>query len=142
MALIHFYEKPGCGNNAKQKDLLIEAGHWLIEHDLLTHDWRGEPEKLRSFFGEKPVVEWFNRAAPIIKHGLLNPADVNAEQAIDMMIAEPLLIRRPLIEIENHRMAGFDNDEVARFLDLETGENDLESCPKQRSAKACRNEQR
>ena len=140
MALINFYEKLGCGNNTKQKDLLIEAGHWLIEHDLLTHDWRGEPEKLRSFFGEKPVVEWFNCAAPIIKHGLLNPADVNAEQAIDMMIAEPLLIRRPLMEIGNHRMAGFETSEVEQFLNLET-EGDLESCPKQRSAKACRNEQ-
>jgi nitrogenase-associated protein len=141
MALIHFYEKLGCGNNTKQKDLLIEAGHWLIEHDLLQHDWRSEPEKLRSFFGEKPVVEWFNRAAPIIKHGLLNPADVNATQAIDMMIAEPLLIRRPLMEIGNHRMAGFETSEVEQFLNLET-EGDLESCPKQRSAKACRNEQR
>ncbi len=140
MALIHFYEKPGCGNNAKQKKLLVEAGHWLIEHDLLQHNWCVEPEKLRSFFGDKLVVEWFNRAAPIIKHGLLNPADVNAEQAIDMMIAEPLLIRRPLMEIGNHRMAGFDNDEVARFLDLEISENDLESCSKPRSAKACRNE--
>lgn len=138
MALIHFYEKVGCGNNTKQKDLLIEAGHWLIEHDLLIHDWRGEPEKLRSFFGDKPVVEWFNRAAPIIKHGLLNPADVNAEQAIDMMIAEPLLIRRPLMESENHRMAGFETSEVEHFLGLAV-ESDLESCSKKHSKRACRN---
>lgn len=141
MALIHFYEKPGCGNNTKQKDLLIEAGHWLIEHDLLTHDWRSEPEKLRSFFGEKPVVEWFNRAAPAIKNGELNPDEIDAEQAIALMLEQPLLIRRPLMEIENHRMAGFDNNEVASFLSLET-DGDLESCSKQHSAKACRNEQR
>lgn len=139
MALIHFYEKVGCGNNTKQKDLLIEAGHWLIEHDLLTHDWRSEPEKLRSFFGEKLVCEWFNRAAPAIKNGELNPDEINAEQAIALMLEQPLLIRRPLMEIENHRMAGFDNDEVAHFLSLET-EGDLESCSKKDSARVCRNE--
>jgi nitrogenase-associated protein len=139
MALIHFYEKPGCGNNTKQKDLLIEADHWLIEHDLLTHDWRSEPEKLRSFFGDKPVVEWFNRAAPAIKNGELNPAEIDAERAIELMIEQSLLIRRPLMEIEGRRMAGFDNDEVANFLSLET-EDDLESCPKQHSTRVCRNE--
>ena len=139
MALIHFYEKVGCGNNTKQKDLLIEAGHWLIEHDLLTHDWHSEPEKLRSFFGDKPVVEWFNRAAPAIKNGELNPAEIDAEEAIALMLEQPLLIRRPLMEIENHRMAGFETSEVEQFLNLET-EGDLESCPKKDSARVCRNE--
>ena len=138
MALIHFYEKIGCSNNTKQKDLLIEAGHWVIEHDLLTHDWRSEPEKLRSFFGEKPVSEWFNRAAPVIKNGDLNPAEIDATQAIDMMIAEPLLIRRPLMESENHRMAGFETSEVEHFLGLAV-ESDLESCSKKHSKRACRN---
>lgn len=139
MALIHFYEKVGCSNNTKQKDLLIGAGHWLIEHDLLTHDWRSEPEKLRSFFGEKPIVDWFNCAAPAIKNGELNPAEIDAEKAIELMLEQPLLIRRPLMEIANHRMAGFDNDEVAHFLSLET-EGDLESCSKKDSARVCRNE--
>lgn len=141
MALIHFYEKIGCGNNTKQKDLLIEAGHWLVEHDLLQHDWRSEPEKLRSFFGDKPVIDWFNRAAPDIKNGELNPAEIDAEQAIELMLEQPLLIRRPLMEIDGRRMSGFDNDEVASFLSLET-EGDLESCPKEHSARVCRNERR
>ncbi len=139
MALIHFYEKIGCSNNTKQKDLLIEAGHWVIEHDLLTHDWRSEPEKLRSFFGDKPVSEWFNRAAPVIKNGDLNPAEIDAEKAIELMLEQPLLIRRPLMEIENHRMAGFETSEVEQFLSLET-DGDLESCPKKDSVRVCRNE--
>lgn len=141
MALIHFYEKVGCGNNTKQKDLLIEAGHWLIEHDLLQHDWRSESEKLRSFFGDKPVCEWFNRAAPAIKNRELNLDEINAEEAIALMLEQPLLIRRPLMEIDGLRMAGFDNDEVAHFLSIETSD-DLETCPNSHSKRVCRDERR
>lgn len=139
MALIHFYEKIGCGNNTKQKDLLIEAGHWLIEHDLLTHDWRSEPEKLRSFFGDKSVAEWFNRDAPAIKNGELNPDEIDAEKAIQLMLEQPLLIRRPLMEIDGRRMAGFENEEVADFLSVES-EGDLETCSNSHSKRVCRNE--
>ena len=106
---------------------------------LLTHDWRSEPEKLRSFFGDKPVSEWFNRAAPAIKNGELNPNEIDAEQAIKLMLEQPLLIRRPLMEIDGRRMAGFETNEVEQFLNLET-EGDLESCPKKDSARVCRNE--
>ena len=65
MATILFYEKPGCANNARQKRLLLDAGHELIVCDLLATRWTAE--ELRAFFGGRPVSEWFNRAAPRVK---------------------------------------------------------------------------
>jgi nitrogenase-associated protein len=62
MARIVFYEKPGCGNNTKQKVLLAAAGHEVIARNLLTEPWT--QERLLEFFGARPVAEWFNRAAP------------------------------------------------------------------------------
>ena len=34
MAKVVFYEKPGCGGNARQKRLLVQSGHELEVRDL------------------------------------------------------------------------------------------------------------
>lgn len=124
---IHFYEKPGCINNTKQKKLLEENGHTVIAHSLLTTPWT--PELLRSFFGESPVSQWFNMAAPRIKSGEISPDDFDADTAIDAMLEEPLLIRRPLIEANGKRACGFDNPLVYKMIASGTSVEHLQSCP-------------
>ena len=71
MATLTFYEKPGCQGNARQKALLRAAGHQLHVRNLLTEPWT--PERLRQFFGALPVAQWFNRNAPAVKSGEVNP---------------------------------------------------------------------
>ena len=39
MARIVFYEKPGCGGNARQRAVLQAAGHQLERRNLLTAPW-------------------------------------------------------------------------------------------------------
>lgn len=139
MACIHFYEKPGCINNARQKQWLIQAGHRLIVHDLLQQDWAQHPGKLRWFFGDMPVVDWFNRSAPAIKSGTIVPEQAGEQQAIAWMLADPLLIRRPLLETDGLRMVGFDAEKIQIWLGpaSEALTADMEICPKQHSPKAC-----
>jgi len=62
MARVIFYEKPGCKNNTRQIVCLTAAGHEVVADSLLSEPWT--VEKLRSFFGDRPVIEWFNKAAP------------------------------------------------------------------------------
>lgn len=130
MATIHFYEKPGCINNTRQKSLLIKAGHTLVEHDLLSQPWPHQLEQLRSFFGVMPVSDWFNRAAPAIKNGKVQPETLNDQQALALMADDPLLIRRPLLESEGMRCAGFDSALVNRLLAGLTPPDGIEQCPK------------
>jgi len=125
---IHFYEKPGCINNTKQKRLLEENGHTVIPHSLLTTEWT--VDSLRSFFCDMPVSEWFNPSAPRIKNGDISPEDFDEDTAIDAMVEEPLLIRRPLIEAEGVKACGFDNALVRKLLSENTDISQLQSCPK------------
>lgn len=130
MCCIVFYEKPGCATNRLQKQLLRSTGLELEVRDLLSEPWT--PERLRPYFGDLPVVEWFNTAAPAIKYGELDPSTLDASQALELMVKQPLLIRRPLIRYGSHFMVGFD---LAR-LDAELPckgifpppTEDLESC--------------
>lgn len=111
-----FYEKPGCGNNARQKQWLSAAGHTVIARDLLREPWSAA--RLRAFFGELPVAQWFNRAAPRIKSGQLLPHEQDADSALALMLAEPLLIRRPLLEADGVRCCGFDPVAVDAWIGL------------------------
>lgn len=114
MATIIFYEKPGCANNARQKHLLTEAGHQLIVRNLLETRW--EAGELRAFFGQRPVSEWFNRAAPKVKSGEVVPEGLDEAGAIALMLADPLLIRRPLMQVGARREAGFDPERIRTWL--------------------------
>jgi len=129
MATIVFYGKPTCGNNAKQRAILAEAGHSVVLRDLLIEPWT--PEILRSFFGSRPVSEWFNPASPRVKSGEIDPRAQNIVQALTLMLADPLLIRRPLMDCNGHRMAGFDLTEVDRLVGLPPEQDltrDMQTC--------------
>lgn len=116
MARIVFYEKPGCAGNARQKALLQAAGHTLEIRDLLRWPWTAE--SLLDFLGALPVADWFNRAAPRIKSGEIQPEALSREAALPLLLAEPLLIRRPLLEYGEQRRVGFDTEEIDAWIGL------------------------
>jgi nitrogenase-associated protein len=140
IATVIFYEKPGCINNTKQKASLQAAGHQLQVHNLLAESWT--PEQLRSFFGELPVPEWFNRTAPQVKDGEVIPEQVDAATALALMVQNPLLIRRPLMQVGDRREVGFDPARVDAWIGLQAIDDahqsmsqnliqqDLQTCPR------------
>ena len=130
MAKITFWEKPGCKGNSRQKEILLASGHQLEVRDLLTEPW--SEESLASFFGERPVSEWFNISNPRVKAGELVPAEVSVAAALKMMVVEPLLIVRPLMQVGEQRLAGFEVEQVHNWIGLAldtVGERDPKNCP-------------
>lgn len=140
MAHIVFFEKPGCAGNARQKGLLVAAGHTLDVRDLLREKW--QPADLRPFFGELPVTEWFNRRAPAIRDGDIDPAGFDEKAALAAMIASPILIRRPLLQIGEDKRCGFDPEKIDQWVGLTGGgaawrRDELEACAKGEHAPPC-----
>ncbi|MGZ5008268.1 MAG: ArsC/Spx/MgsR family protein [Methylobacter sp.] len=137
MATVYFYEKPGCINNTRQKKLLAAAGHRVEALNLLTETW--EPVRLRAFFGTLAVRDWFNYSAPAIKHGEIDPAYLSEQEALALMVNNPLLIRRPLMQVGDSLMAGFDQQAVDNWIGLTETEThqDIESCPRPLAQASC-----
>lgn len=123
---IVFYEKPGCINNTRQKVLLAQAGHQVEARSLL--DYPFSAATLRPFFAARPLAEWFNPSAPRLKNGEVQPHRLDEDSALQALLADRLLIRRPLIEAQGRQVAGFDAD-IQRWL-AATASDDLEQCPK------------
>ena len=131
MAKVIFYQKQNCINNNKQKKLLLEAGHEVEVHDLLTTPWSAE--KLHLFLKDLPVANWFNRSSPRIKSGEIVPENLDQSTALELMIADPLLIRRPLIQVEDVYQAGFEQEKIDAWIGLKKSpimSEDLETCPR------------
>ncbi|HEY9828273.1 MAG TPA: ArsC/Spx/MgsR family protein [Stenomitos sp.] len=147
MSTVIFYEKPGCINNTKQKALLRAAGHEVEAHNLLTAPWT--ENNLRPFFGSLAVEEWFNRSAPAIKAGEVIPETLTADMALQLMVQNPLLIRRPLMQVGNQKMVGFDINTVDAWIGLQPIEvtsaatnpalqaQDLQTCPRTHADTFC-----
>lgn len=134
MAHIVFYEKPGCGGNARQRAALEAAGHTLERRNLLTAPWTREA--LLAFLAPLPVADWFNRAAPRVKSGEVRPETLDADTALALLIAEPLLIRRPLMQCrdDGSRHVGFDPAAVHAWVGLASPvpPTSLDTCPSAR----------
>jgi len=120
MTHIVFFEKPGCGGNARQRRALEEAGHTLERRNLLTAHWT--TEALLVFLAPLAVADWFNRAAPRVKSGEVQPDQLDREHALQLLLEEPLLIRRPLMQRadDQTRHVGFDTAAVHAWVGLGT----------------------
>ncbi|MDO8931074.1 MAG: ArsC/Spx/MgsR family protein [Rhodocyclaceae bacterium] len=128
MAVVVFYEKPGCSGNARQKALLEAAGHTLVVKDLLRTPWARM--QLLSFFESLPVAQWFNRNSPAVKSGEIVPEDCDEATALALLQAHPLLIRRPLLEVDGVRRVGFDAAAIDAWIGLAGAplDDNLEAC--------------
>jgi nitrogenase-associated protein len=138
MAKVIFYQKLGCINNGKQRDLLIRAGHQVEVHNLLKTSW--DKATLRRFFGDLPVAKWFNPTAPRIKSEEIIPSHLDEDTALELMITDPLLIRRPLIQVGDVYQVGFDLEKIDAGIGLKQPPivfEDLETCPRSHEATPC-----
>ncbi|OPY94652.1 arsenate reductase family protein [Bradyrhizobium sacchari] len=134
MATIIFYQKPGCATNARQIQALQSAGHDVVVKDILTEPWHAD--ELRSFFRNMPVDSWFNQAAPRIKSGEVKPDSVDAANALALMVGDPRLIRRPLIDVDGARCAGLDHEPMLSLLGRKP-HDELEGCLQEANRTQC-----
>jgi len=114
--------------------MLEGAGHTVIARSLPAEPWTAEA--LRGFFGSTPVKAWFNPAAPRVKSGEIAPEKLESAGAITLMLEDPLLIRRPLVEADGQRCAGFDREPVTSLLGGPPDES-VEACSRPQASTAC-----
>ena len=139
LATVLFWEKPGCAGNARQKALLAASGHLVSARDLRAENWTAE--RLRRFFGDRPVGEWFNRNSPRVKSGEVRPEALDEDAALALMLADPLLIRRPLLQVGERREAGFEPALVAAWIGLDPGEPAVDETCRRHAPGGCQVEE-
>lgn len=127
MVTVTFFEKTGCSGNARQKALLAASGHEVLARDLRHRAWTNLA--LLEFFIGLPVAQWFNPAAPAIKSGEIVPGELDEPTALALLRDNPLLIRRPLLQVGEERRVGFDATAIHAWIGLaDLPDENLETC--------------
>ncbi len=111
---IIFYEKPNCAGNTKQKKLLTLNGISFEARSILDTPW--DKISLNSFVEGLDTKDIVNNFAPKIKNNEINIATISKEKIIELMIEEPILIKRPLLEIGETKICGFDIEKINQIL--------------------------
>jgi nitrogenase-associated protein len=145
MATVTFYEKPGCINNSRQKKkklLKCRVGNAVLPILFVTAFFGGQkslptlrfwqPERLRPFFGKLADRSWFNYSTPAIKQSEIEAENLTEHEALALMVKNPLLIRRPLMQVGARVMAGFDQYAGDNWIGLKATESyqNIESRPR------------
>ena len=85
---------------------LSHKGILLDERDFFSQ--RFNEEELRALIGGLPVADYFSFNSPSFKKLGLSREDLSDGQLLRMMIAEPRMVRRPLIQIGDDLIVGTD----------------------------------
>lgn len=109
-----FYEKPGCAGNHRQKQLLQRNGIGFETKSILDTKW--DSDTLRDFFKDLDNDDIVNKSAPKIKNNQIDILSLSKDQLIDIMCEDPILIKRPLIQIGDNKICGFNIKEINEHI--------------------------
>ena len=130
-----FYEKTGCSGNAKQKELLKSHNISFSVKSLLDTSWT--KETLSEFFKGLEIKDIFNPFAPQIRDKEIDISKLSKDEAINLMIKNQILIKRPLLDINGVKICGFDIEKINELLNTNIDTNKkLNTCS---SSDSCTN---
>jgi nitrogenase-associated protein len=132
---IIFYEKTGCAGNQRQKEVLKKNALPFQTKSLLDTPWT--KERLEPFFKGLNKSAMINQFAPKIKNKELDIEQYTKEELIELMCSEPILIKRPLLQIGKHHICGFDIEKINQLLDTTICEKiSISTCQSEDSCKS------
>lgn len=114
--MLHIYGIANC-------DTMKKARHWLDQQGLAYqfHDYKKEalePDQLRQWVAELGWEQLLNRRGTTWRK---LPEDIreriNEASAIEVMLAQPSIIKRPVLDLGNRRLVGFNPDAYATLLE-------------------------
>lgn len=112
---ITMYAIPNC-------DTVKKARVWLEEHGIgyVFHDYKksgADAEKLGQWIDEHGWEMVLNRAGTTFKKlPEADKADIDKSKAIALMLAQPSMIKRPVLDVGTHRLVGFKPDLYSELL--------------------------
>jgi len=108
---VRFFWKSTCSTCRDARRFLTdELGVTLDERDYARTPLTAD--ELRDMFGGRDPREFLNPRSPAYKSMGLAGKALSPTQAIDLMVKEPNLLKRPLTIVGREMIAGFDRERI------------------------------
>lgn len=117
MAKMTYFMSPECENSKRQKELLEQSGNTLDCKDLIFYNWN-RAELLPYVRGREPL-HVMNLKHPDIQQGRIDPVLLTIDEALDLMVSSPSLIKGPLTQVDNLYIQGNEDPRLNRYLSTE-----------------------
>ena len=82
----------------------------------MTRDLFKQPlsaDELRRLAGDRPIAEIFSWKSPTARQKGLQPGSLSDDDLIRLMVEEPRLIRRPIVQAGDRLIVGLDRGALA-----------------------------
>lgn len=86
-------------------------------------------KKLLEFVVGKKPEAMMNYTAPAVKNGEIIPERLSFKEAVELMVADPILIKRPLVEVDGMKIQGVTDRRLTPYLGSWDGSEDVVTCP-------------
>lgn len=106
----------------KNCDTMKKARSWLQSHDVeyTFHDYKAagiERQRLQRWCAELGWETLLNRAGTTFrKLPDTDKRDLDASKAVELMLAQPAMIKRPVLEVESRLLVGFKAEEYGKAV--------------------------
>jgi arsenate reductase len=98
MTAITVHHNPACGASRKVLAMIRDAGHEPTVVEYLKTGWtRPQLERLLAAMEARPRDVLREKGGPAAELGLLDPG-VSDDALLDAMVADPVLVNRPIVE--------------------------------------------
>jgi len=110
---VKFLHKPSCTTCRKARSYMEKRGFGMEFRDLGKE--RLSSAELEKLIGDRDHTEFLNTRNELYRRKNMKENPPSRKEAIQMMAAEPNLIRRPVILAGGRVVLGFDKDGIDRL---------------------------
>lgn len=140
MADMILFLDPQCRESNIQMINLEKAGYSIDCKDLTFYRWT--KKELLPFVRGRDPLQIMNCKAPLIMQRKIDPLLLTFEEALEMMLQSPSLIKGPLIQVDDLHMQGCSDQRLHKYLARGKGQNNTQSKPSRLELMQSRNKMR
>ncbi len=125
MAMVTLFSSPSCTSCRKAKLWLSNHDIPYIERDVNKEPLRAEEVKEILRLTEDGTEELISKRSKIFSKLNIDLDSISTNTFIELIVANPSLLKRPII-MDDHRMqVGYNDDEIRRFLPRDIRQREL-----------------
>lgn len=123
--MVTLYSSPSCTSCRKAKQWLVDHNLPFIERNLNKEPLRAEDVKAMLRLTEDGTEELISTRSKVFSELTLDLDDMSINKLIDLIVAYPSLLKRPIILDDQRMQIGYNDDEIRRFLPREVRQREL-----------------
>ena len=117
--MILLYTSPGCSSCRKVKQWLKDREIPFVEKNLFTTLLNHDEVKFMLKRTENGSDDIISKRSKVMNENNINVEDMTTNELVDFIIANPSVLKRPIIISETNFQVGYDEEEIDAFVPAE-----------------------